>query len=120
MKPKFRFKNRKIKFREADYIEKHYIRDGKAIIPIYLKSIDDLYMKHDYKKLALSDDVCDYIEEIAYLIPANVDIVLEVHYFLNLLFFGSGPPHLFVDTLVLLDRFIARTSLADLASGSAP
>ena len=47
MKPKFRFKNRKIKFREADYIEKHYIRDGKAIIPIHLNSIDELYMKHD-------------------------------------------------------------------------
>ena len=79
MKFKFRFKNRKIKFREADYIEKHYIRDGKAIIPIYLKSIDDLYMKHDYKKLALSDDVCDYIEEIAYIIPLKYEIILVVY-----------------------------------------
>ena len=42
MKLKFRFRNRKIKFREADYIEKHYIREGKAVIPIYLKKIDDL------------------------------------------------------------------------------
>ena len=79
MKTKFRFKNRKIKFRETDYIEKHYIRDGKAIIPIYLKSIDDLYMKHDYKKLAMSDDVCDYIEEIAYIIPLKYPIILEIH-----------------------------------------
>ena len=79
MKLKFRFKNRKIKFREADYIEKHYIKDGKAVIPIFLKSIDDLYMKHDYIKLALSDDLCDYIEEIAYIIPLKYDIVLEIH-----------------------------------------
>lgn len=49
MKSKFRFKNRKIKFREADYIEKHYIRDGKAIIPINLNNINELYMKHDHK-----------------------------------------------------------------------
>lgn len=76
---KFRFKNRKIKFRETDYIEKHYLRDGKAIIPIYLNSIDELYMKHDFKKLALSDDVCNYIEEIAYIIPLKYPIILEIH-----------------------------------------
>ena len=79
MKPKFRFKNRKIKFREADYIEKHYIKDGKAVIPIHLNNINELYMKHDHKKLALSDDVCDYIEEIAYIIPLKYPIVLEIY-----------------------------------------
>lgn len=79
MKSKFRFKNRKIKFREADYIEKHYIKDGKAVIPIHLNSINELYMKHDHKKLALSDDVCDYIEEIAYIIPLKYPIVLEIY-----------------------------------------
>lgn len=78
-KNKFRIKNRKIKFREANYIDKHYIKYGKATIPITLKKIDDLYMKHDYKKLALSDDVCDYIEEIAYIIPLKYEIVLEIH-----------------------------------------
>ena len=76
---KFKLRNRKIKFREADYVENHYIKDGKAVIPIFLKSIDDLYMKHDYIKLALSDDLCDYIEEIAYIIPLKYDIVLEIH-----------------------------------------
>ena len=79
MKSKFRFKNRKIKFREADYIEKHYIKDGKAVIPIHLNNINDLYMKHDHKKLALSDAVCDYIEEIAYIIPLKYPIVLEIY-----------------------------------------
>ena len=79
MKSKFRFKNRKIKFREADYIEKHYIKDGKAVIPIHLNNINELYMKHDHKKLDLSDDVCDYIEEIAYIIPLKYPIVLEIY-----------------------------------------
>ena len=36
-------------------------------------------MKHDYKQMELSDSVCDYIEEIAYMIPINTDIVLEIH-----------------------------------------
>ena len=56
------------------------MKDGKAVIPIKIKKLDDLYMKNDYLKLDLSDEVFDYIEEIAYLIPRNVDIVLEVHY----------------------------------------
>ncbi len=72
--------NRKIKFREQDYVEKNYIReDGKAVIPISLEHIDDLYMTHDHKKLVLSDDICDYIEEIASIIPFKYDIVLEFH-----------------------------------------
>ena len=79
MKFKFRFKNRKIKFREADYIEKHYLKDRKAVIPIHLNSINELYMKHDQKKLALSDEVCNYIEEIAYIIPLKYPIILEIH-----------------------------------------
>ena len=57
--------NKKIKFREKDYVERNYIReDGKAVIPISLDSLDNLYMKHDYKKLVLSDDVADYIEKL--------------------------------------------------------
>ena len=79
MKSKFIFKNRKIRFREADYVEKNYIRDGKAVIPIKLDAIKDLYMKHDYKSLALSDELCNYIEEIAYIIPLKYEIILEIH-----------------------------------------
>ena len=72
-------KNRKIKFSELNYVEKNYMNKGKAIIPIKLEKISDLYMKHDYKQMELSDSVCDYIEEIAYMIPINTDIVLEIH-----------------------------------------
>ena len=72
-------KNRKIKFSELNYVEKNYMRKGKAIIPVKLDKISDLYMKHDYKQMELSDSVCDYIEEIAYMVPINTDIVIEIH-----------------------------------------
>ena len=78
-KRKGRRKNRKIKFSEANYVEKNYMKRGKAIIPIKLEKIEDLYMKHDYKQMELSDSVCNYIEEIAYMIPINTDIILEIH-----------------------------------------
>lgn len=74
-----RRKNRKIKFSEDAYIEKNYMKGGKAIIPIKLEKLSDLYMKHDYKQMELSDEMCNYIEEIAYMVPINTDIILEVH-----------------------------------------
>ena len=72
-------KNRKIKFSELNYVEKNYMRKGKAVIPVKLDKISDLYMKHDFKQMELSDSVCDYIEEIAYMVPINTDIVIEIH-----------------------------------------
>ena len=78
-KRKGKRKNRKIKFSELNYVEKNYMKRGKAIIPVKLEKISDLYMKHDYKQMELSDSVCDYIEEIAYMIPINTDIILEIH-----------------------------------------
>ena len=78
-KRKRKRKNRKIKFSELNYVEKNYMKKGKAVIPVKLEKITDLYMKHDYKQMELSDSVCDYIEEIAYMIPINTDIILEIH-----------------------------------------
>ena len=72
-------KNRRIKYNEEVYINKNYMVDGKAVIPVQLESINDLFMKHDYKKYELSDDVCKYIEEIAYMIPMSTDIIIELH-----------------------------------------
>lgn len=72
-------KNRRIKYNEKAYIENNYIVDGKAVIPVTIEKTDDLFMKHDFKKLELADDVCDYIEEIAYMIPMDTDIVIELH-----------------------------------------
>ena len=74
-----RRKNRKIKFSEDQYVETQYMSDGKAIIPLQLYKVSDLYMKHDYKQIELADSVCAYIEEIAYMIPINTDIVIEIH-----------------------------------------
>ena len=78
-KRKGKRKNRKIKFSELNYVDKNYMQRGKAVIPVKLDKISDLYMKHDYKQMELSDSICDYIEEIAYMIPINTDIVLEIH-----------------------------------------
>ncbi len=72
-------KNRKIKFSEKNYVEKYYMENGKAVIPVELDRIEDLYMTHDYKKMQLSDSVCAYVEEIAYMVQVNTDIVLEIH-----------------------------------------
>lgn len=72
-------KNRRIKYNEENYINKNYMVNGKAVIPVALDNIDDLFMKHDYKKFELSDDVCKYIEEIAYMIPISTDIIIELH-----------------------------------------
>ena len=72
-------KHRKIKFSELNYVEKNYMQKGKAVIPVKLDKVSDLYMKHDYKQMELSDSVCAYIEEIAYMVPINTDIVLEIH-----------------------------------------
>lgn len=78
-KRKGKRKNRKIKFSELNYVEKNYMQRGKAVIPIKLEKISDLYMKHDYKQMEMSDSVCNYIEEIAYMVPINTDIILEIH-----------------------------------------
>lgn len=72
-------RNRRIKYNEENYINKNYMVNGKAVIPVLLEKIDDLFMKHDYKQFELSDEVCKYIEEIAYMIPMNTDIVIEIH-----------------------------------------
>lgn len=72
-------KNRRIKYNEENYINVNYVVDGKAVIPVELDDSDELFMKHDYKKFELSDEVCKYIEEIAYMIPMDMDIVIELH-----------------------------------------
>ena len=78
-KKKMKRKNRQIKYNEENYIKKNYMVNGKAVIPVDLENVDDLFMKHDFKKYEMSDDVCKYIEEIAYMIPLNTDIVIELH-----------------------------------------
>ena len=78
-KKKLKRKNRQIKYNEQNYIKKNYMVNGKAVIPVDLENVDELFMKHDFKKYEMSDEVCKYIEEIAYMIPLNTDIVIELH-----------------------------------------
>jgi hypothetical protein len=79
MKPKRIRRNRKIKFDEDKYIEKYYFRDDKVVIPLDLEKPSDLYMKHDHMQMELAYSVCDYIEEIAYMVPVNIDLKIEIH-----------------------------------------
>ena len=64
---------------EKGYIEKNYMKGEKAIIPIQLEKPEDLYMKYDYKKIRLSESVCNYIEKIVNMIDSDIDIILEIH-----------------------------------------
>ncbi|MBQ4032191.1 MAG: hypothetical protein II625_10590 [Bacilli bacterium] len=79
MKPTKRRKNKKILFDEDNYIEKYYYKNDKVVIPVLLEKISDLYMKHDFKQMELSYSVADYIEEIAYMVPVNIDLEIEIH-----------------------------------------
>ena len=40
--------NHRIRYSEKDFVEKNYMKDGKAVIPIKINKLDDLYMKNDY------------------------------------------------------------------------
>ena len=79
MKTTKRRKNRKILFDEDRYIEKYYYQNDKVVIPLLLNKVSDLYMKHDYKQMELAYSVSDYIEEIAYMVPVNIDLEIEIH-----------------------------------------
>lgn len=72
-------KNRNIKFSEANYVQKNYMRGNKAVIPIKLRKIEELYMKNDYTQKILSTDIINYIDIVAYMIPINTNIELEIH-----------------------------------------
>ena len=51
---KFKRKNQKMKYNEANYIKKQYMVNGKAVIPVELKEIDDLF------KIIVSEGVYVY------------------------------------------------------------
>lgn len=59
------------------YMNQHYIKDEKAIIPIYITNIDDIYISYDEQKQVLRPELIAYIEDIAYYVPYDISIVLE-------------------------------------------
>lgn len=71
---KIRRRNRRIKYNEESYINKNYVVDGKAVIPVELDKTDDLFMKHDFKKY-LSTDLVKDIELDDGLISNKIEIL---------------------------------------------
>lgn len=59
------------------YINRHYIKDEKAIIPIHIANIEELYHSYDRQQQTLHPELISYIEDIAYYIPYDYSIVLE-------------------------------------------
>ena len=59
------------------YMNQHYIKDEKAIIPIYITNINDIYISYDEQKQVLRPELISYIEDIAYYVPYDISIVLE-------------------------------------------
>lgn len=73
-------KNKRVKkFNAKEYLKKNVInKDGKAVIPIHLKTKDEMYNKHDPRGITLSSDIRDYIDEVAYDIPYEYEITYEI------------------------------------------
>ena len=59
------------------YINRHYIKDEKAVIPIHIHDIGELYVSYDLQRQIFNPDMISYIEDIAYYIPYDYSIVLE-------------------------------------------
>lgn len=59
------------------YINRHYIKDEKAVIPIHINNIGELYVSYDSQRQIFNPDMISYIEDIAYYIPYDYSIVLE-------------------------------------------
>lgn len=68
---------RKPKFDAERYIDKNYVEDEDAIISINVPHLNSFYNEFDADKLALSDDIIDFIDSRVKNIPHKYNIVLE-------------------------------------------
>lgn len=59
------------------YVNRHYIKDEKAVIPIHIHDIGELYISYDLQRQIFNPDMISYIEDIAYYIPYDYSIVIE-------------------------------------------
>lgn len=59
------------------HLNQHYIKGEKAIIPIHVEALSDIYSQYDKENRVLNEDLVSYIEQIAYYIPYQHSIVLE-------------------------------------------
>ncbi|MCQ2748540.1 MAG: hypothetical protein MJ246_00565 [Clostridia bacterium] len=70
--------NKRIKYNAKNYLKKVINKNGEAVLPIKLNSKEEMFNKHDPRGLTLSEDIVNYIEEIAYDVPYDYDIVFEI------------------------------------------
>lgn len=73
-------KYRKTKFNYENFISEYYVDDdGKAYISTKVSSINDIISKHSIKDYEwVNHDFIQYVEEMAYYIPVEESIVLEI------------------------------------------
>lgn len=70
--------NKRIKYNAKNYLKKVINKNGEAVLPIKLNNKEEMFNKHDPRGLTLSEDIVNYIEEIAYDVPYDNDIVFEI------------------------------------------
>ena len=73
-------KYRKTKFNYENFISEYYVDDdGKAYISTKVSSITDIISKHSIKDYEwVNPDFIHYVEDMAYYIPVEESIVLEL------------------------------------------
>ncbi len=73
-------KYRKTKFNYENFISEYYVDDdGKAYISTKVSSITDIISKHSIKDYEwVNPDFIHYVEDMAYYIPVEESIVLEI------------------------------------------
>lgn len=70
--------NKRIKYDAKKYLKKVINKNGEAVLPIKLNNKEEMFNKHDPRGLTLSEDIINYIEEVAYDVPYDNDIVFEI------------------------------------------
>lgn len=72
-------KFRKSKFNYKKFLKEFYLEDNNAYISVKVKNYNDIISKYSINNYEwLDKDFAEYIEENAYYIPVEYDIVLEI------------------------------------------
>ena len=66
------------RFDAKSYLLHHYVKDEKAVIPIHVTSIDDLFCSYSKNKVELNPELVSYIEDVTYYIPYEYSIEFEL------------------------------------------
>ncbi len=68
---------KKNKFNLDEYIDYNYVENDEAIISVNIPKVSSFYNEFDADKLAISDDITDFIDSRVKNISTDYDIVLE-------------------------------------------